>query len=142
MNPFGDEAPNTLFTLPMPMVQSFGLRGLSIGGDEARVLMPANPLYTNSRGDVHGGAYGVLLDCVLSCAARAHDPARYGVVTVDMSIHFVAPTKGDVVGRATCERRGKSLCFVRGEARDAAGTLLALATGTFKLMERAAPSTS
>ena len=136
MNPFGDEAPNVLFTLSMPMVQAFGMRGLSIGGDQARVLMPANPLYTNSRGDVHGGAFAVLMDCVLSCAARSHEPSRYGVITVDMSLHYVAGTRGDVIATARCERRGKSLCFVRGEARDADGNLLTLATGTFKLVER------
>ena len=133
-----NEAPDTLFSLRMPMVQAFGLRGQRIGDDQATVLMPANPIYTNSRGDVHGGAFAVLMDCVLSCAARSHDPARFGVLTVDMSLHYVAGTRGDVIATARCERRGKSLCFVRGEARDADGNLLTLATGTFKLVERAA----
>jgi uncharacterized protein (TIGR00369 family) len=138
MTLFSNEAPNMLFSLTMPMVQAFGLRGVRIGDNQATVLMPANPLYTNSRGDVHGGAYAVLMDCALSCAARSHDPARFGVITVDISVHFMAPTRGDVIGTARCERRGKSLCFVRGEAHDADGQLLALATGTFKLVERAA----
>ncbi len=137
MNPFDNEPPDTLFSLTMPMVQAFSLRGLRIGHDEASILMPAQPQYANSRGDVHGGAYAVLLDCALSCAARAHDPTRYGVVTVDMSVHYVAPTQGDAIGTARCERRGKSLSFVRGEVRDTDGQLLALATGTFKLVERA-----
>lgn len=136
MNPFRDEPVDTLFSLTMPMVQVFGLRGLAIGDDEASVLMPADPRFTNSRGDVHGGAYGVLMDTVLSCAARSHDPARFGVITVDMSLHFVAGTRGDVTATARCERRGKSLSFVRGEARDAGGNLLVLATGTFKLVDR------
>lgn len=136
MNPFSPEATDTLFSLRMPMVQAFGLRGLRIAGDEAQVLMPANPQHTNSRGDVHGGAYAVLMDSVLSCAARAHDPARYGVITVDMALHYVAGTRGEVTATARCERRGKSLCFVRGEAHDADGNLLTLATGTFKLVER------
>jgi len=136
MPSFDNEASDTLFSLRMPMVQAFGLRGLHIEGDEARVLMPANPQHANSRGDVHGGAYAVLMDSVLSCAARAHDPARYGVITVDMALHYVAGTRGDVTATARCERRGKSLCFVRGEAHDADGNLLTLATGTFKLVER------
>lgn len=139
MNFFSNEPANTLFSLRMPMVQVFGLRGVRIGDDQATVLMPADPRFTNSRGDVHGGAYGVLMDSVLSCAARAHDPERYGVITVDMSLHFVASTRGDVVATARCERRGKSLCFVRGEAHDADGSLLVLATGTFKLVERVPP---
>lgn len=138
MSSFSNEPADVLFSLRMPMVQAFGLRGVRIGDDQATVLMPANPIYTNSRGDVHGGAFAVLMDCVLSCAARSHDPARFGVLTVDMSLHYVAGTRGDVIATARCERRGKSLCFVRGEARDADGNLLTLATGTFKLVERAA----
>lgn len=138
---FHDEAPDTLFSLRMPMVQAFGLRGVRIGNDEATVLMPADPRFTNSRGDVHGGAFAVLMDSVLSCAARAHEPSRFGVITVDMAVHYVAGARGDVVGTARCERRGKSLCFVRGEAHDADGKLLVLATGTFKLVERVPPTT-
>lgn len=136
--PFDNEPADHLFGLPMPMVQVFGLRGEAIGDDRARVRMPFHALHTNSRGDVHGGALAVLLDCTLASAARAHDPVRFGVVTVDMTLHFVATASGEVVASAVCERRGRSLCFVRGEVHDAQGTLLALATGTFKLAERAA----
>jgi uncharacterized protein (TIGR00369 family) len=133
---FSNESPDTLFSLRMPMVQAFGLQGVRIGDDQATVFMPADARHANSRGDVHGGAFAVLMDCVLSCAARSHEPARFGVITVDMALHFVAGTRGDVVATARCERRGKSLCFVRGEAHDADGNLLTLATGTFKLVER------
>ena len=115
----------------MPMARAFGLRGEAIGNDQARVRMQHNTDYTNSRGDVHGGAIATLLDCALSCAARSHDPARYGVVTVDLTVHFIAPGRGDVIGLGFCERRGRALSFVRGEVRDEAGELLALATGTF-----------
>jgi len=135
---FSNEAPGVLFGLPMPMARAFGLRGEAIGDDRARVRMQHNADYTNSRGDVHGGAIATLLDCALSCAARAHDPSRYGVVTVDLTVHFIAPGRGDVIGHGFCERRGRALSFVRGEVRDEAGELLALATGTFKLVERAA----
>lgn len=53
--------------------------------------------------------------------------------------HYRAMNRdGDVIASAVCERRGRSLCFVRGEARDSNGALLALATGSFKLIERPA----
>jgi len=135
--PFENEDPGVLFALPMPMAEAFGLRGENIGSDQATVRMPHNAMHTNSRGDVHGGALAVLLDCTLACAARAHAPVRFGVVTVDMALHYLAPCNGDVIGTAICELRGRSLCFVRGEARSTQGELLALATGTFKLVERA-----
>ena len=82
-SPFATEAAGELFALPMPMALAFGLKGTHIGADQAWIDMPPNAAYTNSRGDVHGGALAVLLDCALASAARAHDPARYGVVTID-----------------------------------------------------------
>ena len=135
-SPFAAELPGELFTLPMPMALAFGLKGTHIGADQAWIDMPPNAAYTNSRGDVHGGALAVLLDCALASAARAHDPARYGVVTIDLVLHFLATGQGTMRARAACERRGRSLSFARGEVLNDAGELIALATGTFKLVER------
>ena len=130
------EPADTIFGLPMAMAESFALHGEAIGNDRARVRMPYQKQFTNSRMDMHGGAIATLLDVGLSCAARAHDPLRYGVATVDLTIHFMAPAAGDVVCTSVCERRGKSLSFVRGELRDDAGKLLGMATGTFMLVDR------
>ena len=137
-NPFAGEAPGMLFGLPMPMAAVMGLRGEAVGGVEARVRMLHQPDQSNSRGDVHGGAMATLLDCTMAAACRAHDPAAYGVATIDMTLHFIASGRGDVVATAKCERRGRSISFARAELHAEDGTLLALATGTFKLMERAA----
>ena len=131
-----DEPAHMIFGLPMAMAESFLLKGEAIGNDRARVRMPYQKQFTNSRMDMHGGAIATLLDVGLSCAARAHDPLRYGVATVDLTIHFMAPAAGDVVCTSVCERRGKSLSFVRGELRDDAGKLLGMATGTFMLVDR------
>lgn len=130
------EPDNVIFGLPMAMAAAFQLKGEAIGDDRARVRMPYQKQYTNSRGDMHGGAIATLLDVGLSCAARAHDPTRYGVVTVDLTIHYIAPATGDVICTSVCEKRGKSLSFVRGELRSDTGDLLGMATGTFKLVER------
>lgn len=135
---FDNEPPGLLFGLPMPMATAFGLRAHGIGDDCANMRMPPDARYTNSRGDVHGGAIATLMDCTLAAAARAHDPSRFGVVTIDMSLHFLAPARGELLASARCERRGRSMSFVRGEARDAQGVLVAIATGCFKLVERSA----
>ncbi len=131
-----DEPAHMIFGLPMAMAESFLLKGEAIGNDRARVRMPYQARFTNSRGDMHGGAIATLLDVGLSCAARAHDPLSYGVVTVDLTIHYIAPAAGDVICTSVCEKRGRSLSFVRGELRNDAGELLGMATGTFKLVER------
>lgn len=135
-NPFAGEPPGVLFGLPMPMARAMGLRGVSVGGDQAQVSMDTQADMSNSRGQAHGGAIATLLDCTLAAAVRAHDPAGHGVATIDMTLHFVATGSGTLTASAHCDRRGRSISFARGEVRDAAGALVATATGSFKLMPR------
>ncbi|EER57739.1 conserved hypothetical protein, partial [Acidovorax delafieldii 2AN] len=56
--------------------------------------------------------------------------------TIDLTLHYVAAGTGDLIATARCERRGRSISFVRGEVRAEDGTLVALATGSFKLIAR------
>lgn len=59
--------------------------------------------------------------------------------TLEMKIQYLAPVRG---GHVTCRgealRRG-STWFLRAEARDAEGALVAYATSTWKLLKSAAP---
>ncbi|UCU99422.1 PaaI family thioesterase [Acidovorax radicis] len=135
-SPFVGEAPDMFFGLPMAMARAMALRGERIGNDMAQVRMGFQADQANSRGEVHGGSIATLLDCTLAAAARAHDPAAYGVATIDLTLHYVAAGTGDLIATARCERRGRSISFVRGEVRAEDGTLVALATGSFKLMAR------
>lgn len=129
-----------LFGQPIPMSRALALIDEAIGDDQARVRMPFNPDHTNSRGEVHGGALLALFDCTLACAARSHDPAGMVVITVDLTTHFVTAARGDVIATARCLRRGRSIAFSQGEARDDAGVLLATATATLKLVPRNKPA--
>ena len=136
VSPFAAEAPDMFFGLPMAMARAMALRGERIGHDMAQVRMGFQPDQSNSRGDVHGGSIATLLDCTLAAAVRSHDPAAYGVATIDLTLHFVSTASGDLIATAHCERRGRSISFARGEVRAEDGTLVALATGTFKLVAR------
>lgn len=129
---------NDLFGARVPMVQALGLIGEELRLDYARVRLPFNPAFTNSRHQVHGGAMLAVLDCLLACAARSHDPIGTAVMTVDLSTHFIASASGDLIGEARCLRRGNALAFSQGEIRDSGGKLLATATGTMKLIARRA----
>lgn len=136
-SPFAGEAADMFFGLPMAMARAMALRGERIGNNMAQVRMAFQPDQANSRGDVHGGSIATLLDCTLAAAVRSHDPAAYGVATIDLTLHFVATASGDVIATAHCERRGRSISFARGEVRAEDGSLVALATGSFKLIARA-----
>jgi len=139
---FAGEAPDMFFGLPMAMARAMALRGERIGHDMAQVRMGFQADQANSRGEVHGGSIATLLDCTLAAAARAHDPAAYGVATIDLTLHYVAAGTGDLIATARCERRGRSISFVRGEVRAEDGTLVAMATGSFKLIARSTASAS
>ncbi len=134
---FAGEPPGVLFGLPLPMAKTMALTGEAIGDNNVRLRMGYQAEQTNSRGDVHGGAIASLLDCALSCAVRSHDPANFGVVTIDLTLHYVSAGGGDLIASARCERRGKSVSFARGEVHNEDGTLVAMATGSFKLVARA-----
>ena len=142
LSPFAGEAPDMFFGLPMAMARAMALRGERIGYDMAQVRMGFQADQANSRGEVHGGSIATLLDCTLAAAARAHDPAAYGVATIDLTLHYVAAGTGDLIATARCERRGRSISFVRGEVRAEDGTLVAMATGSFKLIARSTASAS
>ncbi|MDH0364943.1 PaaI family thioesterase [Comamonas aquatica] len=127
---------DVLFGLPMPMSRVMAFKGERIGDDMAQIRMAFQEEQANSRGEVHGGSIATLLDCVLASSCRAHDPEAYGVATIDLSLHYVSAGTGDLIATARCERRGRSISFARGEVRTENGTLVALATGSFKLIAR------
>jgi uncharacterized protein (TIGR00369 family) len=118
------------------MARSLGFVAEAISDGYVRIRLPHDPAFTNSRGDLHGGALMTLLDCALAGAARSHDPVHTSVMTVDVSTHFLAGAGGDVWGIGRVLRRGRSLVFAHADIVDAKGALIATATGSLKLIRR------
>lgn len=139
---FANEPAGLLFGLPMPMSRVMAFKGERIGDNQAQIRMAFQAEQANSRGEVHGGSIATLLDCVLASACRAHDPEAYGVATIDLSLHYVSAGSGDLIATACCERRGRSISFARGEVRAEDGSLVAMATGSFKLIARQPAATA
>jgi len=83
---------------------------------------------------VHGGVLMTMLDVALASAGRALDETCNGALTVEMKVNFIAAAMGPVLGEGRAQRAGRSLIFSEGELRGEDGTLLAKATGTFKLL--------
>ncbi|MBS1108360.1 MAG: thioesterase superfamily protein [Anaeromyxobacteraceae bacterium] len=95
--------------------------------------MALRPELMNSFHDAHGGVVMALADVALAVAAITQDGAARGAITVDLSVSFLGPGKGTLLAEARCLRAGRSLAFSEGEIRDAEGSLVAKALGTFKL---------
>jgi len=134
-NPMGAMSENAsdYFGLDIPFMAFIGLVPEQLTTEAARTRLPYRPELTNSRGDVHGGTLMSALDFTLSAAARAHEPGS-GMATIDMTTHFLAPARGDVLIEARCLRFGASLAFCEGRAHDQDGKLLATASATFKIV--------
>ncbi|MNV62399.1 Thioesterase superfamily protein [compost metagenome] len=118
------------------MAKTMSLVGHAMGDDCAVVEMPFNEVFTNSRGDVSGGAITTVLDLSLAAAVRSHDPEGFSVSTVELSTHFLAPCTSPFKVHARCTRRGKRICFAQGEARDDEDRVVATASGVFVLVPR------
>jgi len=71
-------------------------------------------------------------------AARSPDETGMaessGVVTVEMKTSFMRPGLGRLVGSGRRLHRTASMAFCEASMRDAAGELVAHATGTFKYL--------
>src|SRR5262249_14696093 len=92
------------FGIDVPLMRYFGLQPELIEEGYCRTRLPAHPQLVNSRGDVHGGTLMATLDFTLSGAARSHAPTETGVITIDMSTHFLAAARGELTLEARCMR--------------------------------------
>lgn len=130
-----DFDPDTYFGIDIPFMNHIGLRAESIDTGFARTHLPYSNKLVNSRGDVHGGTLMSVLDFTLSAAARAHDPLGLGVVTVEMSTHFLEAARSDLTFEARVIRRGRRTVFCEGTAFNPDGVAVCVARATFQLIQ-------
>lgn len=124
------------FGLDIPFMHELGLVPVSKDGGRVLARLPYDRRLTNSRGDFHGGALMSALDFILSVSARLHDPMNVGVITIEMSTHFIASARSEVTVESRLIRRGARIAFCEGSVNGADGEVLCLARGAFKLVPR------
>jgi uncharacterized protein (TIGR00369 family) len=122
------------FDIRIPLVEHLGVRLQEMRDGTAVMGFDPRPEHGNSWGGVHGGILLTLLDIGMGTAARSLDPTCSGATTVELKANFLAVAKGQLTARSRAQRAGRSLIFAEGEVLDQAGTLLAKASGTFKLL--------
>ncbi|GAA5235443.1 PaaI family thioesterase [Verticiella sediminum] len=129
--------PIDYFGISVPLMQYLGLRPEQIGEDYCRTCLTLRPELTNSRGDIHGGTLMAIFDFTMSAAARGHAPHSVGVMTIEMSTHFLEAATGDIIIEGRCIRRGRSIAFCEGTITSEDGEKrVAVARATFKLVQR------
>ena len=95
-----------------------------------RLRLVLRPEHANNIGIAHGGILCTLLDVALGTAARLR--AGRPVVTLDMQTRFLSPGRDVLLAEGRVTRAGRSVIFCEAEIRDAAGLLVASATGLLK----------
>lgn len=117
-----------------PFNQYLGIRVDRMEGGVAFASIDLGTQHTNNRGVAHGGVVSSLLDSAMGAAVISAIPNEWWCATTGLSIQFVAGARvGTLEAKGSVVRRGRSVAFVSGEARDAKGALVATAQGTWHL---------
>jgi len=88
----------------------------------------------NPQGSLHGGIMATALD--IAMGHRLNHLLGPGTTLESKFQYLGAIRQGRVTCRGEMLRQGRSICFLRAEARDPAGEILAFATSTWKLLKR------
>ncbi|MDH3296106.1 MAG: PaaI family thioesterase, partial [Acidimicrobiia bacterium] len=122
----------------IPHGRALGLRFHAFGDDHIEILLPYDEKLVGDpdTGVIHGGAITALLDNASGFVVRPPeaDRATSAIATLDLRIDYMGPaTPGrDVIARATCFKRTRTIAFVRAVAyHDSPDDPIATCTATF-----------
>lgn len=92
----------------------------------------------HSGGVVQGGFVTGWIDAAMAHAAIAMGGPDVVPMSLELKVSFFAPARpGIVTAKAWVERRGRSTCFFEGQLLDNQGKVLAKASSTLMLADRA-----
>lgn len=104
----------------------------------ARLEYRARPEMCHSGGVVQGGFITGWIDAAMAHAAMAKNGSEIVPMSLELKVSFFAPTRpGLVIAEAWVERHGRRTTFYEGHLKDEAGNVLAKATSTILLADKA-----
>ncbi|MEO8262974.1 MAG: PaaI family thioesterase [Pseudolysinimonas sp.] len=126
-----------------PIAQTLGFGITSV--DRGSVIFSCEPdeSHYNPIGVVHGGVLCTLLDTVLGCAVHSTLEAGWGYTSIDLNVTYLRPVtvdSGMLVATGAVTKGGRRVSFATGEIRDAAGAVVATATGALLMIAPSTPS--
>ena len=126
--------------LPVDLHSTMGLERIVSASPEGRAVLEyrATPAQCHSGGVVQGGFVTGWIDAAMAHAVMAIPGDEMVPMTLEIKVSFFAPTRpGLVVAEAWVVQGGRRTAFVEGTLKDSAGTLLAKASSTITIMNRA-----
>jgi uncharacterized protein (TIGR00369 family) len=91
---------------------------------------------------LHGGVAAALADTAASSALVTVLREDEGRTTIDLSIHYLAPLRGEATAVARVRRRGGRTAVIDIEISGEDGSLAAIARATFAILPRRPPTVS
>jgi uncharacterized protein (TIGR00369 family) len=121
-----------VFNEVAPIARTFGMKLAFTADDRAIITLAYNPALDHALGDIHGGVFATMLDNAgWFTAALGRDESCW-VATAELSLHLLRrATATDLRAEAWYLKRGKRQDVLEMKLQDAAGELVAHATGTF-----------
>jgi acyl-CoA thioesterase len=86
-------------------------------------------------GTAHGGAIASLVDMAASCALLTVLAESESRTTIDLSVHYLAPARGELTATATVRRRGGRTAVIDIDVIDGDETLIALGRAVFAIIK-------
>jgi uncharacterized protein (TIGR00369 family) len=127
------------FNMP-PVSKLLGWRLIELNADAGviKIGFEGKSEFCNPAGFIQGGMLAAMLDDTMGPAAFIMTEGKLFTPTITMTVNFMSPGK---VGAFVCEAKvvqmGKTVVFVEARLMDAAGTLVATASSTSRLVETA-----
>ncbi|RQR26490.1 PaaI family thioesterase [Burkholderia sp. Bp9142] len=117
---------NTFF-----LARLFGMK-VEYGEESCTVMMPISDFMFNPQGSLHGGVTATVLDISMGHLLKHHVGAG---ATLEMNIQYIrAAREGMLTANSHFIRKGRQICFLRSEATDDTGGIVASATSTWKVL--------
>ena len=128
-----DSAPDVLYaTMGLVRIVAMDPAGRAV------LEYEAGPHMCHSGGVVQGGFVTGWIDAAMAHAAIAMNGQDVTPMTLELKVSFFAPARpGRVIAEGWVERNGRKTCFYEGCLKDTNGTVLAKATTTMLLADRA-----
>jgi uncharacterized protein (TIGR00369 family) len=118
------------------LYQALGIALTELDTDRCHsIMIPTAQACWPEENQPHGGIIFTQMDTTMATAVLSTlSPGMGNCSTIDLSIQYLAPAgSGQLACETRVERRGKRVCFVRGEIRRDDGEIVAMGQGTFRV---------
>ena len=122
---------------PPPIAATLGFTLGSVAAGEATFVGTPDESVYNPIGVVHGGFVCTLLDSAIGCAVHTTLPAGVGYTSIEIKVSYLRPitaVSGELTAHGWVTKPGRRVAFAEADVRDAAGKVLATATGSCLVM--------